>query len=190
MLGIVSRVVLISSVVMSLGLPCRVGLAQSLPELRTPKAPPTPRIHGAKLYGARPGHPFLYRIPSTGLRPVHFSAVGLPPSLKIDGATGIISGNAPPTAGECPVTLKAVNSRGSATRSFKIVVGDQLGLTPQMGWNGWYTLYARPRIPTFVRPRTLILGVVRRDSDYFVPLSTAENRAWCGVPRVSEKLSG
>jgi alpha-galactosidase len=105
MLRMVSRVVLISSVVISLGLPCRVGLAQGLPELRTPKAPPTPRIHGPKLYGAGPGHPFLYRIPCTGLRPVQFSAVGLPPSLTVDGVTGIISGKAPPTAGEYPVTL-------------------------------------------------------------------------------------
>ena len=132
------------SAILALGLPCRVGFGEGLPELRTPKAPPTPRINGPKLYGSRPGHPFLYRIPCTGLRPMHFSVVGLPSSLTLDEATGIISGSAPATAGDYPMTLKAVNSRGTVTRSFEIVVGDQLGLTPQMGWNGWYTLYERP----------------------------------------------
>lgn len=35
-------------------------------DLRTPKPSATPRINGPKIYGERPGHPFLYRIPSTG----------------------------------------------------------------------------------------------------------------------------
>ena len=32
----------------------------------TPEAPATPRINGARVYGARPGADFLYRIPCTG----------------------------------------------------------------------------------------------------------------------------
>jgi alpha-galactosidase len=187
MFRIVIRVVLISSVVISLGLSYRVGLAQGLPELRTPKAPPTPRIHGPKLYGARPGHPFLYRIPCTGLRPVHFSAVGLPPSLTLDGATGIISGNAPPSAGEYPVTLKAVNPRGNATRSFKIVVGDQLGLTPQMGWNGWYTLYARPTDTDIRKAADAMLASGMADYGYqFIDLDDG----WARKPGLSDAVLG
>ena len=38
-------------------------------ELLTPKAPANPRINGPRVYGVRPGTPFLYRIPATGLRP-------------------------------------------------------------------------------------------------------------------------
>ena len=75
---------------------------------------------------------------------MHLSVQGLPSWLKFEEATGIISGNAPSTANEYLLTFTAKNSQGTATRSFKIVVGNQLGLTPQMGWNGWYTLYARP----------------------------------------------
>jgi alpha-galactosidase len=41
------------------------------------------------------------------------------------------------------VTLSAENSRGSAYRKLKIVVGDTLALTPPMGWNHWYTHYHR-----------------------------------------------
>ena len=58
----------------------------------TPPAPLEPRINGAKIYGTRPGSPFLYRIPATGERPMTFSAEGLPPGLVLDSAKGIITG--------------------------------------------------------------------------------------------------
>lgn len=109
----------------------------------TPKAPAEARINGPTVYGARPGHPFLYRIPSTGERPVHFRAMGLPARLHLDPDTGIIAGSAPDTPGVYTVTLRAANSKGKASRTFRIVVGDTLALTPPMGWNDWYTYYDR-----------------------------------------------
>lgn len=39
----------------------------------TPKAPDTPRINGAKVFGVRPGSHFLYTIPATGVRPMSFA---------------------------------------------------------------------------------------------------------------------
>jgi alpha-galactosidase len=36
----------------------------------TPKPGPAPRINGPRVYGCRPGNPFIYRIPTTGLRPM------------------------------------------------------------------------------------------------------------------------
>src|ERR1700687_4445426 len=66
----------------------------------TPKPGPAPAIHGPRVYGARPGRPFLYRIPCTGLRPIRFSAEGLPPSLQLDSGTGIVSGESPRQTGE------------------------------------------------------------------------------------------
>lgn len=118
-----------------------MGWAQEKPIL-TPRPGPAPRINGPKVYGCRPGRPFLYRIPTTGERPIAFSASKLPPSLQLDASTGIIRGKAPDKAGEYVVTLKARNSRGSSSRTFKIVAGDTLALTPPMGWNHWYTHYA------------------------------------------------
>ncbi len=109
----------------------------------TPQPGPVPRINGPKVYGARPGHPFLYRIPCTGFRPIRFSAEGLPPSLHLDHASGIISGNVPERPGEYPITLRATNKKGNSARPFKIVVGDTLALTPPMGWNDWYSHYDR-----------------------------------------------
>ena len=38
-------------------------------------------------------------------------------------------------------TLQASNALGTDRRQFKIVVGEEIGLTPQMGWNDWYTHY-------------------------------------------------
>ena len=111
----------------------------------TPKPGPQPRINGPKVYGCRPGHPFLYRIPTQGERPIAFAADGLPTTLRVDD-TGIISGDAPPR-GEYAITLRAQNRHGESVRSFKIVSGDTLSLTPSMGWNHWYTHYFRVTDP-------------------------------------------
>jgi alpha-galactosidase len=117
--------------------------ASDAPLVLTPKPAPQPRINGPEVYAARPGHPFLYRIPCTGERPIRFSAAGLPKQLHLDAATGIISGAAPAARGEYRVTFSAANARGKATKRFRIVVGDTLALTPPMGWNDWYTHYDR-----------------------------------------------
>lgn len=109
----------------------------------TPKPGPQPRINGPKVYGARPGRPFLYRIPCTGARPIQFTAIGLPKGLRLDENTGIIEGRTPTERGEYAVTVSAANSHGDAKRVFKIVVGDTLALTPPMGWNSWYIHYHR-----------------------------------------------
>jgi alpha-galactosidase len=103
----------------------------------TPKPGPLPRINGPKIFGCRPGSPFLYRIPATGDRPMTFAAEGLPSGLLLDPATGFITG-ALDQRGEFAVTLKALNSKGEAVRPFKIVCGDTLALTPHLGWNSWY----------------------------------------------------
>ncbi len=109
----------------------------------TPRPGPEPRINSPKVYGSRPGRPFIYRIPCLGKRPIRFSAENLPPTLKLDTATGIITGTTPAKLGEYPVTLKGTNRHGSSRRTFKIVVGDTLALTPPMGWNSWYIHYNR-----------------------------------------------
>src|ERR1051325_6736964 len=54
------------------------------PVILTPRPGPAPRINGPKIYGARPGNPFLYRIPVQGERPMRFSASRLPRGLNLD----------------------------------------------------------------------------------------------------------
>ncbi len=128
--------------VLSIGLELCTGLqAQPIPDsaaatILTPPAPATPRINGPKIFGARPGSPFLYSIPATGDRPMKFSADGLPRGLQLDADTGRIMGSLK-KQGAYQVVLHAVNSLGHADRPFKIVVGDEIGLTPAMGWNNY-----------------------------------------------------
>ncbi len=102
----------------------------------TPASPHSPQIHGPKIFGVRPGSPFLYSIPATGDRPMHFSADGLPGGLHLDESTGRISGTLT-SKGTFSVTLHARNSLGDSTRPFKIIAGDEIALTPPMGWNSW-----------------------------------------------------
>jgi alpha-galactosidase len=116
--------------------------ASADPQILTPPAPPTPAIHGPKIFGVRPATPFLYSIPATGQRPMQFSADGLPSGLQLDAATGRITGSLT-QAGQWQVTLHARNALGDAARPFKIIVGDELGLTPAMGWNSFNTYGVR-----------------------------------------------
>lgn len=115
------------------------ALASSREEsvILTPKAPATPRINGARVFGVRPGHPFLFTIPVTGERPMEFAVDGLPAGLNVDSRNGRITGSLK-DRGEYVVTFRAKNALGQAERPFKIVCGDTLALTPHMGWNSWY----------------------------------------------------
>ena len=116
-----------------------LGHASSFEEaiVLTPKPSRTPRTNGAKIFGVRPGSPFLFTIQATGNRPMSFAAENLPAGLKVDSRTGQITGTLR-ERGEFVVTLKASNALGAAERKFKIVCGDTLALTPHMGWNSWY----------------------------------------------------
>jgi hypothetical protein len=105
--------------------------------IRTPKPSLTPRINGPKVFGVRPGSPFLFRIPATGERPMSFAVEHLPDGLSLDAQTGIISG-ALKVRGTFDVRLIASNSFGVAKRDFRIEVGDRIALTPPMGWNTYY----------------------------------------------------
>jgi alpha-galactosidase len=110
--------------------------AAGSPEIRTPAAPPAPRINGPEIFGVRPEHPFFYHLPATGNRPMEFSADRLPAGLTLDAATGNITGTLH-KKGEYKVTFHAKNSLGTGDKNFKIVVGEMISLTPAMGWNSW-----------------------------------------------------
>ncbi len=102
----------------------------------TPKPSPQPRINSARVFGVRPGAPFLFTIAATGDRPMTFTAEGLPQGLKLDEQTGQIIGSLKET-GEHAVTVHARNRLGTAEQKFKIICGPQIGLVPALGWNSW-----------------------------------------------------
>jgi len=102
----------------------------------TPPPPATPRINGPAVFGVRPGSPFLYHIPATGVRPMEFQAENLPAGLVLDSATGEITGSLP-EVGRHEIVLHARNAQGEDRKTFTVVVGDSIALTPAMGWNSW-----------------------------------------------------
>ncbi len=106
-------------------------------EILTPAPPVEPRINGPKVYGARPGKKFVYRIPCQGERPIRFAVENLPAGLELDAEQGIITGTTPAEDGDYTLKITARNGHGEAARSFKLVVGDKLELTPPTGWNSW-----------------------------------------------------
>jgi alpha-galactosidase len=110
--------------------------ASDTAQILTPAPSPKPRINNAKVFGVRPGSPFLFTMAVTGDRPMTMSAGGLPAGLTLDEKTGQIRGTLG-RKGEYVATLRAKNRRGRATQKFRIICGDQIGLTPAMGWNSW-----------------------------------------------------
>ena len=103
----------------------------------TPPPSPEPRINGAKVFGVRPGSPFVFNVPATGTGPLRYAAEKLPEGLKIDSETGVITGKLE-QPGTHVVELVVSNRLGVARRPFRIVVGEEICLTPPMGWNSWY----------------------------------------------------
>jgi len=108
---------------------------EAVPEIASGD-PAEPAIHGPRIIGCGPGHPFFYKVPFTGEGNVTISAEGLPSGLSIN-ARGFISGSIK-SPGEYRIKLKAKNALGESSRNLKLAVGDhKLALTPPMGWNSW-----------------------------------------------------
>ena len=66
--------------------PVTIDVPREEAVILTPKPGPAPRINSPAVYGCRPGNPFLYRIPTTGDRPMEFAVEGLPDGLRVDAA--------------------------------------------------------------------------------------------------------
>ncbi len=116
------------------GLPVKGEI--EIPYILTPKAAKEPQINGARVFGVRPGSPFLFKVAATGIPPLHYIARDLPDGLSIDEQTGIITGHIR-KQGEYSVKLKVENTLGVAEQELKIIAGKQLSLTPPLGWNSW-----------------------------------------------------
>ena len=108
----------------------------------TPPENEAPSINGADIWGVRPGRPVIFRVATSGARPMEFSAKGLPVGVTLDAA-GVLRGVAPSSPGDYDIDVTAANAKGRATRTIRLAVGERLALTPPMGWNSWNTLCYR-----------------------------------------------
>jgi alpha-galactosidase len=128
------------SLILSINLSCGPGKGNTDIEpaiILTPVPSPEVRINGARIFGVRPGSPFLFKIPATGMKPLKYEVPDLPEGLVCDSETGMITGTLS-TSGEYITTFRVSNKLGTRERGFKIVCGETLALTPHMGWNSWY----------------------------------------------------
>jgi len=125
-----------ASITMTSGAPKSIVPPVEKPYILTPAPKPQPRLTGPTIFGSRPGNPFLLTVTATGQRPMSFFAQGLPSSLHMDATTGRVTGTSP-QSGTYKVQVSAKNALGEAKRTLRIVIGDQIALTPAMGWNSW-----------------------------------------------------
>ena len=102
----------------------------------TPSPSKLPRINGAKVFGVRPNSPILFKIAVSGEKPIRYEVTGLPIGIQLDKETGIITGKLS-KRGDYLMQVKVSNSLGKAQRNLTIKVGDEIALTPPMGWNSW-----------------------------------------------------
>ncbi len=118
------------------GVPVALSAPREEAVILTPKPGPKPRLTGPRIVGTRPGNPFIHRITATGKRPLHFQATGLPEGLTLNEATGDIRGSST-IRGTARVRIVATNAEGTDERTLRIETGDQICLTPPLGWNSW-----------------------------------------------------
>jgi alpha-galactosidase len=105
--------------------------------IRTPAESSAPRINWPRVFGVRPGSPVLHRISISGAKPVTVRVDGLPEGLRFDDDTRTIHGRAPTAAGSVALRVSVRNDAGEASATIEMKVGDQLALTPPMGWNNY-----------------------------------------------------
>ncbi len=129
----------------------------------TPPAAKAPRINTPAVYGARPGNPFFYRVPVAGTRPMEIAVSGLPEGLVFNPAAQLVIGRTA-RRGEYDVSISAENAFGMAKKTFKIVIGDRLALTPPLGWNSWNAFAS-----------TVTGDIVRRTADAMHDLGLLEH---------------
>lgn len=99
----------------------------------TPPPPDPPAITGATTLTTQEDEPFEYRIAATN-SPTSYAAEGLPRGLRVDAASGLISGT-PMDPGVFPVTLRASNAAGTSSVLLTLIVSDAPVVTPLVSFD-------------------------------------------------------
>ncbi|WP_179950078.1 glycoside hydrolase family 27 protein [Lutibacter citreus] len=103
----------------------------------TPEVSEIPRINGPDVFGVRSGNPFIYAVPVSGIKPIRITVEGLPEGLSMDNK-GIITGTIKNKSHQnYKVKFLAENDKGKDVKNFEIKVGNEICLTPPLGWSSW-----------------------------------------------------
>ena len=95
-----------------------------------------PRFHVPPVFGARPGNQFFFPLSVEGEQ-LSFNCVNPPSGCVFHAASGTLRGRIS-LPGIYRVKFEAENPAGRASCEVRLIVGENIQLTPPMGWNSWY----------------------------------------------------
>ncbi len=95
-----------------------------------------PRFHAPAVFGVRPGNAFFLALPVEGEQ-LSLHCENPPPGTAFNPVSGALSGRIA-APGTYPVKFAAENSAGRARCEIRLIAGEEIQLTPPMGWNSWY----------------------------------------------------
>ncbi len=95
-----------------------------------------PRYNGPAFFGVRPQHPIFLPIPVAG-ECVTIQPENLPIGVTFNAENRVVGGVLTQT-GDCKIDFTAENKFGKISFAVIIKVGEDIALTPPMGWNSWY----------------------------------------------------
>lgn len=93
-------------------------------------------LGGPRRIGLRRGRSFVHRIGVPDVERVGLHVAGLPSGLRFDATSTSITGRTD-ARGEHRVAITGGRDEGSWAETIDLVVGDEICLTPPLGWNSW-----------------------------------------------------
>lgn len=104
--------------------------------IRTPQTSGEPHINGPSVIGVTPGNSFLYKIPVSGDNPIQITVTNLPAGVTLRNGSVLEGRIGQP--GDYRIKVTASGATASVSRILTIKAGNEIALTPPMGWNSWY----------------------------------------------------
>lgn len=95
------------------------------------------RYNGPGKIGVRPGNEFRFTLPLTGCRAVELENPRNADGLSFHASRRVLSGTVK-QAGSRSLRFRAEGPGGEIVFRIELVAGEEIALTPPMGWNSWY----------------------------------------------------
>jgi hypothetical protein len=96
-------------------------------------------LDGPRRLGIRPGHPAVFRLSLAAGSASAVRVSGLPDGLQFDPSARIVRGRTR-VRGNHALTISGEGKSAPWTDRVVIAVGDDICLTPPLGWNSWNSL--------------------------------------------------